>query len=85
MLICEDFRTRYNSELYDFRGLAGSVLAFLDVKPGFQPQARHQNEIRKVFFRRYPSSRFLKKNLRVNKIFLKKFLKNLSFVVDFKL
>ena len=30
------------------RGLVGSVLAYLDVKPGFEPQARHQNEIQKI-------------------------------------
>ena len=47
-------------------------------------QARHQNEIRKVFLRRFPLSRFLAKSLRVNKIAMKSF-SNLSFGIDFKL
>ena len=54
-------------------------------KPGFEPQPRHQNKIRKVFLRRFPLSRFLAKTLRVNKIAMKSFSKNLSFGVDFKL
>ena len=44
-------------------------------KPGFEPQARHQNKIRKVFRRRFPLSRFLAKTLRVNKIAMKSFSK----------
>ena len=32
-----------------------------------ESQARHQNEIRKVFLRRFPLSRFLAKTLRVNR------------------
>ena len=47
----------------------------------FEPQARHQNKIQKVFL----LSRFLAKILKVNKIAVKSFLKNLSFGVDFKL
>ena len=66
------------------RGLVGSV-GLLDEKSGFESQARHQNKIRKVFVRRFPLSRFLAKTLRVNKIAMKSFSKNLSFGVDFKL
>ena len=29
-------------------------VVWLDVKPGFEPQARHQNKIQKVFLRRFP-------------------------------
>ena len=54
-------------------------------KPGFESQARHQNEIRKVFLRRFLLSRFLAKTRRVNKIAMKSFSKNLWFGVDFKL
>ena len=39
---------------------------FLDEELGFECQARHQNEIRKVFLRPFPLSRFLAKTLRVN-------------------
>ena len=39
------------------------------------PQARHQNEIRKVFLRRFPLNRFLAKTLRLNKNCHEKFLK----------
>ena len=46
-------------------------VCLLDEKPGFKPQARHQNEIRKVFLRRFP----LAKTLRVNKIATKSFSK----------
>ena len=60
-------------------------VGLLDEKPGFESQARHQNEIRKVFLRRFPLSRFLAKTLRVNKIAMKSFSKYLSFGVDFKL
>ena len=56
----------------------------LDEKPGFESQERQQNEIRKVFLRRFALSRFLAKTLRVNKIAMKSFSKNLSFGVDFK-
>ena len=55
-----------------------------DEKPGFESQARHQNEIRKEFLRRFPLSRFLAKTLRVNKIAMKSFSKNLSLGFDFK-
>ena len=44
----------------------GSVFV-CDVNVGFDPQARHQNKIQKVFLRRIPLSRFLAKTLRVNK------------------
>ena len=60
-------------------------VGLLDEKPGCKSQARHQNEIRKVFLRRFPLSTFLAKTLRVNKIAMKSFSKNLSFGVDFKL
>ena len=40
-------------------------VGLLDKKPGFDSQARHQNEIRKVFLRRFPLSRFLAKTLSV--------------------
>ena len=43
----------------------------LDEKPGFKPQARHQNEIQKVFLRQFHLSRFLAKTLRINKIAMK--------------
>ena len=52
-------------------------------QPGFEPQARHQNKMQKVFLRRYPLSRA--KALRVNKIAMKSFPKNLSFGIDFKI
>ena len=52
---------------------------------GFEPQARHKNEIRKVFLRRFPLSGFVPKTLRVNKNCHQKFLKNLSFGGEFKL
>ena len=50
-------------------------------------RVRHQwiNEIRKVFIRRFPLSSLLAKTLRVNKIPMESFSKNLSFGVDFKL
>ena len=60
-------------------------VGLLDEKPGSESQGRHQNEIRKVFLRRFPLSRFLAKTLRINKIAIKSFSKNLSFGVDFKL
>ena len=60
-------------------------VGLLDEMPGFESQARHQNEIRKVFLRHFPLSRFLAKTLRVNKIAIKSFSKKLSFGVDFKL
>ena len=50
-------------------------VGLLDEQPGFEFQARHQNEIRKVFLRRFPLSRFLAKTLRVNKNCHEKFLK----------
>ena len=34
-------------------------VGLLDQKPEFESQARHQNEVQKVFFRRFPLSRFL--------------------------
>ena len=60
-------------------------VGLLHEKSGFEPQTRHQNKIQKVIFRRFPLSRFLAKTLRVNKIAMKSFSKNLSFAVDFKL
>ena len=46
----------------------------------FASQARHQNEIRKIFLRRFPLSRLLAKTLRVNKIAMKSFSKKKSVV-----
>ena len=43
-------------------------VGLLNENPGFEPQARYQNKIRKVFLRRFPLSRFLLKNLRVIKM-----------------
>ena len=60
-------------------------LQLLDVKPGFEPKARHQNKIQKLFLRRFSLSRFLAKTLRVNKSCHEMFLKKLSFGMDFKL
>ena len=45
----------------------------LDVKPVFEPQARHQYKIQKVFIRWFPLSRYLVKTLRINKIAMKSF------------
>ena len=36
-------------------------IGLFDVKPGFEPQARHQNKIQKVFLQRFSLSRFLAK------------------------
>ena len=52
-------------------------VGLLDENPGLEPQARHQNEIRKVFHRRFPLSRFLAKALRGNKIAMKSFSKKI--------
>ena len=60
-------------------------VGLLDEKPVFESQARHQNKIRKVYLRRFPLTRFLAKTLKVNKIAMKSFSKNLSFGVNFKL
>ena len=60
-------------------------VGLLDEKPRLESQARHQNELRKVFLRRFSLSSFLAKTLRVNKITVKSFSKNLYFGVDFKL
>ena len=70
----------------DFRRPSqNSTTSVVDDKPGFNSQARHQNEIQKILLRRVPLSRLLAKTLRVNKIAMKSLLKNLSFGVDFKL
>ena len=67
--------------LYSRCSVVGSVY-----KSGFEPQARHQNKIQKVFLRRFPLSRFLAKTPGINKIVMKSFSKNnLSFGVNFKL
>ena len=55
-------------------GLVGCV-GILDETPGFKSQARHQNEIRKVFPLRFPLSGFLAKTLSVNKNCHEKYLK----------
>ena len=59
----------------------GNFLITLKIKS----QARHQNKIQEVFLRRFPLSGFLATTLRVNKIAMKSFSKNLSFGVAFKL
>ena len=61
------------------RGLVGSVWLIRRKAKGFGSQARHQNKMRKIFFRCFPLSRFLAKILRVNKKCHEKFLKK-SFV-----
>ena len=65
--------------------IVGSTLAYQAKNPGFEPQARHQNKIRKIFLLRFSPSTFLAKTLRVNKIAMKSLSKNLQFGVDFKL
>ena len=60
-------------------------VGFLNIKPEFEPQARNQNKMQKVFLRRFSLSRFLATTLRANKIAMKSFSKNLSFEVDLKL
>ena len=57
------------------RSVVGSVLGLLDVKSAFEPQARCQNKIQKIFPRLLPLRRFLAKTLIVNKIAMKSFLK----------
>ena len=49
-----DIRNKYDSKLIYIYGL--------DEKTGFESQARHQNEIRKILLRRFPLSKFLAKN-----------------------
>ena len=52
----------------------------------FKSLVRQQSEdIKKLFFARIPLNRFLAKALRVNKITMAKFLKHMSFKVDFKM
>ena len=58
------------------------VCQLFNVKPGFKPQVRHQNKIQSVFCRRFSPGRFRAKTLRVNKIAMKTFSKNLSFGVE---
>ena len=53
-------------------------VGLLDEKLGFETQARHPHKIRKVFLRRFPLSRLLAVTLRVNKIAMKSFSKNLG-------
>ena len=68
------------------RGLVCSVSTYQAQKHGFVSQVSHQkNEIWKIFLRRLPLNRFLAKTLRLNKIAMKKFLKNLSFGINVKL
>ena len=60
----------------------------LDVRPGFKPQVRllQQNEIRKHISQATCSQQtYRKSSERKNKIFMKKFHKNLLLGVDFKL
>ena len=49
------------------------------------PGQASKRNMKKTFLRRLPLSRFLAKILRVDKIAMKSFSKNLSFGVDFKL
>ena len=51
------------------------MVRFLDLKPGFELQARQQNKIQKVFLRWFHLSRFLAKTLRINNIVMKNFSK----------
>ena len=67
------------------RGLVGSVLAYWTKSQGSSPRPDIKTKYEKVFLWRFPLSRFLAKILRVNKIAVKSFSKNLSFGVDFKL
>ena len=55
-----------------------------DVRQRFKSQVRHQNENMKIFLRRNPPGRLLTKNPR-SKIAMEKFLKTLSFGIEFKL
>ena len=62
---------------------SGQCDGLLDEKPGFEPQARHQNKIRKVFLRLFPLSRFLAKTLMVFSFLPKKcvlYFKKCNFV-----
>ena len=55
------------------RGLVSSVSAYWSQKPlGSYPRSVIKTEIRKIFFRRLPLSRFLAKTLRANKPAMKK-------------
>ena len=53
--------------------------------PISNPRSDIKTKYKKIFLRRLPLSRFLAKTLRVNKIAMKTFTKNLSFGIDFKL
>ena len=59
---------RFGHDTWSRRGLVGKCVGLL-----FEPQARHQNKIRKVFLRRFPLNRFLAKTLYL--LALKKFFK----------
>ena len=81
-------RTQHIYKIFSYLKLpwfSRQCVGLLDIKPGFEPQARHQNKIQKVCLRRFPLSRFLAKTLRINKIAMNSFSQNLSFGVDFKL
>ena len=55
--------------IYDVRSQSSwssrQCVGLLDIKPGFELQARHQNKIQKVFLRRFSLSRFVAKTLSV--------------------
>ena len=57
----------------------------LNVRSGFEPQARHRKRKQKVLLRQLSLSRLLAKTLSINKIAMKNYSKNLSYEVDFKL
>ena len=69
---CETFKQDFSNKVIV---LNRNRVGLLDVRPGFEPQARQQNKIRKVFLRRFPPNRFLAKTLRVNKNCHEKFFK----------
>ena len=66
-------------------GLEDSVLAYQTKSQGSSSSPDIKTKYKKVFLRRFPLSKFLAKTLRVNKIAMKSFSKNLLFGVAFKL
>ena len=55
-----------NRKQYVQIGHCKSSLSTADIKPGFEPQASHQNKSQIQILRRFPLNRFLTKTLRVN-------------------
>ena len=67
------------------RGLVGTVLAYYTKSQAWSPRPDIKNEIRKLFLRQFPVSRFLAKTLRAKLNCHERFLKkNLLFGVDFR-